>query len=241
MHTSIRSFVLIPAFVALMSLSRGVSAEALANITIDQIAADKLGTWTLLAADGSTRTSADLTGDPRRFTAGISDFGQVTFSVMPPAGMTARITVFRGGDQIATTDSRQFSFTVYPNDNYRFIVKYWIAATGTLGVISNPQGIVFRIEAETGRTLRGKTPWSFTQLPVGKYSVYANATETCYSPAPQSVSIENEDRKVVTLSLTCNNAVGEFDTVERVRPSKRTIVERVAAREARRKALHLTN
>jgi hypothetical protein len=239
-RTRISAFIFFLSASSFLHVPNG-SAASLANIVIDQVSAGSVGTWTMLAADGSTRTSDTATADPRKYSAGISDFGPMTFSVVPPSGMSARITVYRGGEQVAVTDSRQYSFHVYPNDSYRFVVKYWVGATGTLGVISNPQGIIFRAIAEGGKTYRGVTPASFTNLPVGKYSIYSNPTAACTSSAPQSVTLGNEDRKVITLSMSCDNASGEYEAPVRVRPSKRNIVERVAEREARRKTRHMIN
>ncbi|MEQ1849103.1 MAG: hypothetical protein ABL890_00765 [Candidatus Peribacteraceae bacterium] len=237
---TIRTLVLVTLFAPSVALfAPQVSAASLANVVIEQISPDAYGTWSLLAADGSRRNSQTEITDPKKYSAGISDFGPMTLSVTPPAGMTARITVYRGGEQLAVTDSRQHSFHMYPNDSYRFIIKYWVATTGTLGVISEPQGVTFRIESEAGRTYRAVTPKSFTNLPTGKYSIYANATAECVMPAPQSVELTNEARKVVTLSMSCDNASAKVDEPVRIRPTKRKLVESVASREARRKATHL--
>lgn len=238
---SARTLSLLVGTIAALTVIPAVSAETPASVTIEQVSASDYGTWTLLSANGTSRVSTDLTTDPRRYATTIADFGQMILGVQPPSGMQTRISVYQGGFQIGTVDGRQHAFTLNPSESYRFVIQYYIGATGTMGVISDPQGVIFRVKADNGRTYRGKTPWAFTELPIGKYTIYANGNDTCFRPAPKNVQLKPEQRLTVELSLTCEGAEDSFYTVERVRPSKRSILDAVKVREAMRKTRHLLN
>jgi len=222
-------------FALVLALPSLAHAQALlSSMTIEQTSASQLGTWTLIYGDGTSLSSADEGIDPIRFTSGLSKFGPVVLRVNSPSGVVARISVYRGNEFVTQTDSQQFTFELFPNIQYRFVVQYRLAQLGTLGVISDIQGIVFRVKSLGGRTYRGKTPWSRMNLPVGDYTVYSNPAPGCFRPAPLNVKVEAEKRNIVTISQTCENAKDDI-TVERVRPSKRSLVEGVTIREAQRR------
>lgn len=222
------------AFFAISYMSSAIAAE-LSSLTIEQVSPSKIGVWTLLRADGGSITSADPTNDPHKYTAGISNFGQMVLRVSPPAGMVAKISVYTGEELIAETASQQHAFTLLPGLNFRFIVQYRLANMGLLGVISELKGVTFKMKSADGRTYRAVTPKAWNSLPIGKYTIYANALPGCFKPAPQNVEVKMEERTVVSISQTCEGAEGTFSTVERVRPSKRTIQNDVLIREARRR------
>lgn len=203
-----------------------------ASIKIEQLSPSTYGTWTLLSADGSSRSSADEGVDPKGgFTIGLSDFGQTTLSVSSPPGMSALISVYRGGDLIKEVASQQYSFPLYANDNFRFLIKYSLSRVGSLGVTSEPSALRFRMKGPTGKVFTATTPFTFKSLPAGKYSLYFPKTENCLQPAVKSVDVAPEERNTTNVTLTCN--VGEEDSVDRSRVSKRTLRNYVEAREVK--------
>lgn len=203
-----------------------------AGIKIEQLSPSSYGTWTLLSADGSSRSSLDKGVSPTGgFTIALSEFGQTTLSVTSPPGMSASISVYRGGDLIKEVTSQQYSFPLYANDNFRFVIKYSFSRLGSLGITSEPTTLRFRMKGPTGRTFTAVTPFTFKNLPAGKYSLYFPKTETCLQPAVQTVDVAPEERNTTKVTLTCN--VAEEDKIDRSRVSKRTLREYVKAREVR--------
>ncbi len=224
---------------ALLSLSLSAFAFATpafaapqASIKIEQLSPSTYGTWTLLSADGSSRSSVDKGVDPTGgFTMALTEFGQTTLSVTSPPGMSAKISVYRGGDLIKEVTSQQYSFPLYANDNFRFLIKYSLSRVGSLGVTSDPTTLRFRMKGPTGRIFTAKTPFTFKNLPAGKYSLYFPKTDDCLQPAVQTVDVAPEERNTTKVTLTCN--VAEEDNVDRSRVSKRTLREYVEAREVK--------
>lgn len=224
---------------ALLSLSLSVFAFATpalaspqASIKIEQLSPSTYGTWTLLSADGSSRSSTDKGVDPTGgFTIGLTEFGQTTLSVTSPPGMSAKISVYRGGDLIKEVTSQQYSFPLYANDNFRFLIKYSLSRVGSLGVTSEPGTLRFRMKGPTGRIFTATTPHTFKNIPAGKYSLYFPKTETCLQPAVKTVDVAPEQRNTTNITLTCN--VAEEEKVDRNRVSKRTLREYVEAREVK--------
>lgn len=225
-----------PLFVGLIvSLFVGVTpalAATQASIKIEQLSPNSYGTWTLLSADGSSRSSKDSgvtpTGD---FAMALTEFGQTTLSVTPPPGMSAIISVYRGGDFLQDVTTQQYSFPLYTNDNVRFLIKYSMSRVGTLGITSEPNSQRFRMKGPTGRNFSAKTPYTFKQLPAGKYSLYFAKTDKCIQPAVQTIEVKPEQRNAAKVTLMCN--VVEDVQVDRSRISKRTLREYVEQREVK--------
>ncbi len=209
-----------------------VSAGTQAAIKIEQLSASSFGTWTLLSANGSSRTSkdkgVDVTGG---FTAALTEFGQTTLTVTAPAGMSVSISVYHGGDLVKEVTSNQYSFPLYTNDNYRFVIKYSLSRTGSLGVTSEPGQLRFRMKGPTSRNYSAVTPFTFKELPAGKYSLYFPKTQDCLQPAVQTIDVQPGQRNTTNVSLTCNVAAEE--NVDRSRVSKRTLFEYVQTRETK--------
>ncbi|MBP9850632.1 MAG: hypothetical protein KBC47_02985 [Candidatus Peribacteraceae bacterium] len=221
--------------VALITLSSGVpavNAAAQASITIEQLSPSVYGTWTLLSGDGSSRSSkddgVDRTGG---FSMALTELGQTTLSVIPPPGMSAVISVYNGGELVQNIDSQQYSFPLYTNSKYRFVIRYSLTRLGTLGVTSDPTPLRFRMKGPSGRTYVGRTPHTFKNLPAGKYSLYFPKTDECLQPAVQTIDVEPEKRNTTLVTLRCN--VEEEENVDRSRISRRTLREYVEAREVK--------
>lgn len=207
-------------------------AGAQASIKIEQLSPTSYGTWTLLSADGSSRSSTDQKNSTNGNAAlSVTEFGQMTLSVTAPPGMSVDITVYRGNDIISEIAAPQHSFPVYPNDQYRFIIKYSLSRLGSFGVTSEPSRVRFRMKGPSGRNYSATTPHTFNKLPAGTYSLYFPKTAGCLQPAVQTVDVQPEQRNTKSISLPCN--VAEDASVDRSRVSKRTLYEYVKAREVK--------
>ena len=214
------------------SLVIGVPAFAAsqASVTIDQISGGSLGTWTLLFEDGSSRTSSEAGVNKKNYSLGLTEFGQATLSLVTPQGMSATISVYRGGDLVEKVDATQYSFALYPNDRVRFLVQYSLARTGSLGITSEPSGVKIRIKGSSGKAYNAISPYTFVNLPAGRYSVTMGATDKCVQPAPQAVVVKPEERNTIRVTLNCEKAKPK-STVSTARPTKRSLVEYVEQRE----------
>lgn len=219
----------------LVSLSFGVpavNAATQASVKIEQLSPSAYGAWTLLSGDGNSRSSKDKGVDPMgNFTMALTEFGQTTLSVIPPPGMSAVISVYHGSELVTQVDSRQYSFPLYANGNYRFLIKYSLSRLGSLGVTSDPTPLRFRLKGPSGRTYVGRTPHTFKNLPAGKYSLYFPKTDTCLQPAVQTIEVEPEKRNTTLVTLRCN--IEEEEKVDRSRVSRRTLREYAKAREVK--------
>lgn len=211
------------------SFSQFSDAALQGSIKIEQLSASTTGVWTLLSQDGTAITSNDEGVDRNNYSFAITRFGQTTLSVVPPPGMSARISAYRGGELIATTDSQQYSFELVSNDNYRFVIQYALSKLGSLGVTSEPSGLRFRMRGPSGRTYSGTSPKTFDNLPIGRYTVMFAASEGCLQPPRKNGVVKTEERNVVHVSQTCT--VETEDNVDRSRTSKRTLREYAEERE----------
>lgn len=216
----------------LLSSSMPLTAVAAtqASIRVEQLSGGSVGEWTLLSANGDSISSKDAGVDKHTYTVGISEFGQNTLSVVAPAGMSASISVYRGGDLITKVDSPQYSFTLFTNDNYRFVVQYSVSREGSLGITSEPSNVKFRLKGPD-RVRAGQTSAGFEKLPAGRYTVYFQATKDCVSPAPKSVVVKPGERNVLHVTLTCEDKTEV--KVDSSRISKRSIRQYVEEREAK--------
>lgn len=204
-----------------------------ASIKVEQLSASQYGVWTLISGDGSSKASTDEGVDRLNYSFGLTEFGPTTLSVKAPAGMSTKISVYRGGDLIEMSTSNQYSFNIYANDNYRFIVQYSLTRVGSLGVTSDPSPLRFRMKGPSGRTLTATTPHTFQNLPAGKYSLSFGKTDTCLAPAVQTVKVEPEQRNTTMVTLPCN--IVEEQNVDRTRVSKRTLQEYAKEREMKKR------
>lgn len=205
-------------------------ASSKASVTIQQISGKSLGSWILNAANGTMRSSTDLGVNLANHALGLTEFGPATLAVSPPNGMSAKISVYRGGELIKIVDLPQYSFTLYPNDNYRFLVQYSLDRLGSFGVTSDPSGVRFRMKGRGTKTYSAVTPFTFKNIPTGQYSLSMSAPAGCIQPAPHSAFVENEKRNTVHITVSCQkNQTGS--TVDRIRPTKRSLVEHAEERE----------
>ncbi|MDD5055392.1 MAG: hypothetical protein PHZ00_03940 [Candidatus Peribacteraceae bacterium] len=237
-HISILSLsILTVAAMPLTALSRQTAVktgQVRATLAVEQISPSRLGSWTILSGENPPLSSSDDGVDKTRYSFSLTSFGPTVISVVPPPGMSAAITIYRGGTIVTKTTVPQFSFNLLPNDNYRFLVQYSLARLSGLGVTSEPSGAKFRIKAPTGRFYGGVTPADFTNLPAGKYSLLFGRTGDCLLPPPRSIVLKPDQRNIINVKMTC--------TVEETGPeiirssvTKRSIRQIVEEREAKKR------
>ncbi len=184
----------------------------------------------LLSGNGTTHSSSDPGVSNANYSFGLTDFGPVTLIATPPNGMATKISIYRGGDLVKTIDLPQYSFTLYPNDTYRFLVQYSLSRLGTVGLTSDPSGVRFRMKGRGTRTYSGVTPFTVKNIPSGSYSVLMSAPEGCYQPRPHTAVISPDTRIAVHVTINCEkNQSGS--TVQRIRPTKRALTEYAEQRE----------
>lgn len=228
------NFVLLSAVLAVGTLAcLPVTTHAAIQgvVTIDQLTPDKPGTWTLLAADGTTRSSADANVDPKSYSYTVSEVGQMVLSVTVPEGMSSKISIYRNGELTKTINTQQIEFELFPNDKYRFLIQYAYTKLGSLGITSDPSGLVFRVTGP--KRLTGKTPKTFTNLPAGRYTIYFDRVGSkCVKPAPQTVALTPETRTTRLITIPCNVEAAEEEAV-RTGPNRRALREQVEARESK--------
>lgn len=220
------------AFVILGTALCGAPALAVMQgaVRIDQISPKSFGTWTLFSASGTVRTSNDAGINKKSQSFGLSEFGPTTLSVKPPAGMSAKISVYRGNELTKVIDTPQHSFVLYPNGNERFLIQYALSRLGSVGVTSDPPHVRFRMKGPTSKIYAAATPFTFVNIPVGQYSILMAATPECLQPAPHSAIVASEQRNTVHITLNCERQTAS-DGMERVRPTKRTLTEYAQDRE----------
>lgn len=202
------------------------------SIKIEQVSPTQYGTWTFLYQDGSSITSSDPTIDPKNHVFTVTEFTPMTISVVPPAGMSAKINIYRNGDLTKTETSQQFSFTPYANESYRFLIQYSYSRMGSVGVTSMPSGLRFRMKGPTTRVFTAVTPHTFKNIPAGRYTLYFPSTPDCTSPAPHSVAVEPEKRTTANISLICST-VSSAPLYSKPLVSRRALIQSVENRETR--------
>lgn len=233
MSMTYRTSTLLTFSVSMFLVATPAFAGTQANIKIEQLSPSEYGTWTLLSEDGSSRSSKDKGVTPNGgLSLGVTEFGQTTLSVIAPPGMSAVISVYRGDELLQSVTSTQYSFPVHVNDNYRFLIKYSLSRLGSLGITSEPNFLRFRMKGPSGRNYSAKTPYTFKNLPAGKYSVYFAKTDSCIQPAVQTIEVEPQQRNTAKITLNCN-AAQETEAVDTSRVSKRTLREYVQKRETK--------
>jgi hypothetical protein len=230
---SVLATVVIPC-TALTRETTAESGQVRATLAVEQISPSRLGSWTILSGDNPSLSSSDAGVDKSRYSFSLTSFGPTVLSVVAPPGMTAAITVYRGGDIVTKTALPQYSFDLLPNDNYRFLVQYSVASLSSLGVTSDPSGAKFRIKAPTGRFYGGVTPADFSNLPSGKYSLLFGRTGNCLLPPPRSIVLKPDQRNVINVKMTCTVAENEAEPI-RSSVTKRSIRQLVEEREAKKR------
>ncbi len=211
-------------------------AELQASVQIEQLSPATLGSWTFFSASNSTKSSKDKGVDPKRTAFSIKEFGTVTLAAKLPAGMKSTISIFRNGTLSSSKDTTQVTMNLYPNDTVRFVIKYSYSNVGTFGVTSNPTGAPLTLKGPDGFVAKAKAPYTFTNLPAGKYTIVADAISGCFTSPPYNRNIEQDKRVTIHIDLPCTAKSDADAAVDTSRLSKRAIQEAARLREALRAA-----
>jgi len=225
---------LVSAALIAATVSPSALAAVQASLRIDQVSPSSYGVWTLIPASGDAITSSDPGVDRVSYSFGLSEFGPLTLTVAPPPGMVVKISTYRGGDLIESKETPQVSVNLFPNDNYRFLIRYSLSRLGSLGVTSDPSAIRFRMRGPTRKVYTAITPYTFANIPEGRYMITFPAPEGCLQPPPHAVIVEPGRRNVTHVTFPCNlDEQNSTESGSSARKSKRELREEVETRESR--------
>lgn len=213
-----------------------VHADTSAVIVIDQISPKEYGPWQMFSGDAILASTSNPNVSKKHYTFSSSHYGPATFSLTNPPGMSSTIQVYRGTDLVLTSDTPQVNISLVPNDTIRIIVQYARTSLGTMGVTTAPSNVHVMIKGPDGKERKALSPYTFTGLPAGRYTVSTpKPPEKCASAAPVTRAVESDKRLVVHLTLSCDqDDVSRRRERLRIRPTKRDIQNSVYLREAQR-------
>ncbi|MBP9773560.1 MAG: hypothetical protein KBD00_02935 [Candidatus Peribacteraceae bacterium] len=211
-------------------------ADLQASISIEQVSPALLGTWTFFSTDNTTKSSKDKGVDAKKTAFSFRQFGPVTLSIKQPAGMKSTVLIYRNGNLVSTKDTTQATVTLYPNDTLRFLIRYSFSNVGTLGITSIPTGAQLTVTGPDGFAAKARAPYTFKNLPAGKYTVIADQAKGCMTSPPYNRYVEQDKRVTLTIDLPCTAKTGTDIIIENSRQTKRAIQEAARLREALRAA-----
>lgn len=214
-------------------------AVAPTSVTVEQLSPTIVGSWIFSSSGSDLLQSTEPGVQQRKHVFTIPSRGQMTLTVIPPSGAGVKITTFKNGVQVGVSDVRHASATVENGDSWRFLVQYSTVSVGLLGITSTPFGISFKVKGPDGVTYVGKTPQSFENVPIGRYTIYMSAPKGCVIPPPISRKIKDGERVTAHIDFVCHARARE-----RVRPrrnSRRQIIEETNKRNAIEAARRLRN
>lgn len=199
----------------------GDAAPVIGTILIEQTSPmPALGTWTLLKPDHTT-----LKFTTASYTVEITEAGNYSVFMEPPAGMSAKMTLYKGETILQALNRPQISFVFAEGDALRVLVEQTLTRTGEIVVNSNPGGIPFRMEGPNKITVNDVTPFTLKDMPEGQYTVYYKPPG-CIAPRPQSFQLRKDGR--ITFSITIDCATLEVEEPEEPQnPEDKTITVRV--------------
>ena len=211
------------------------SAELQGTIAIEQVSPSSVGAWTFYGTDGVMTTSKDKGVSAKKHAFSLTQFGPVRLSVKPPPGMSSRVLVFRNGTQSSVEDLQQLTLTLYPGDSYRLVIQYAFTRLGSLGVTTTPTGVKVTLKGPGGRKYVATSPYTFTNLPAGKYTVSGAAIADCFASPLYNRNVEPEKRVTLQIDMPCGQPASTAEAGERdTRQSKRAIRQQAEQRELQR-------
>lgn len=216
----------VPAFAYAADLPAG---QAGAAIQIDQVSPADYGTWTFLFSDGEAKAGRGEVGKPSSESFSVSYTGSVTLATTLPAGMAAKIDVYKSGMLLKTIDLPQVAIELQSGDDYRFVIRYSYSRLGTLGITSEPNHGRFVMKGPTRRRFTGRTPKTYLNIPEGHYVITFRPLPGCVSPAPKTIIVEPNKRNVAKITIPCESK--ENESVQQRTSTKRSIMEAARLRE----------
>lgn len=136
--------------------------------------------------------------------------GDHTLFVTAPAGSTTTVELYMGETLLKREEIPQLSFTVGLDDHLRIVVRYKLAAFGTIGISTDPPGVPFVLDGPGDIKETGISPVTLEKMPVGSYGVRFSP-KGCNTPPPQGNELEHGQKIYFTLSLHCDTFEPERD------------------------------
>jgi hypothetical protein len=209
-----------------------IGAEGGGSTTIQQLSPKDIGGWALLYPGGVLK-SGDVSVNPLNQTVRPGS-GANVLSVRPPEGADTRISVYKNGTLTELVNSIQYNFEQDGSTDFLFIIQYSFGKQSTMGITSSPNGVTFRMKGPGGITLRGKTPATFKNLRIGRYTIYMNKIAGCAVPAPQNKVVKDDERVVVHIDMPCSTGNATTDAKPLI--SRRSLIRSVSDGNANRSA-----
>lgn len=225
-------FVLPIAFAVLLPLSAN-AATGTATLKIEQLSPKDIGRWTLFYEGGTLASNAVGVKNPKTHIA-YPPAGNMTIAVVPPSGASASISFYEGDQLIRKTNLQQMNVVTEEGKSYRFLVTYVYNKKGMLGITSEPTGIQFRMAGPDGKTYRGTTPHTFTNIPVGQYTITFNTLRGCTRARPANRNVGMNERVVFHMEFDCTSKRQRIVEQKRnAKPlsSRRALIDTVKERE----------
>ncbi|MEK7590631.1 MAG: S-layer homology domain-containing protein [Patescibacteria group bacterium] len=183
----------------LPTVADAASGAVIGSVTVEQNSpSGTLGTWTLLTPDQSSMKFSTAT-----YTADITLEGNYTLFAEPPEGMSAKVYLYKGDELIRMLDRPQISLVIAAGDNFRISITYILTRVGEVSIMSDPNGIPFRLEGPNKITVNDVTPYSLTSTPEGQYTVQY-MPPGCIHPRPQSLLLRKDGRLQFAMTVDCD-------------------------------------
>lgn len=179
-----------------------LTALAADSVTVEHNSPSRIGKWVLYYPGGVLHDD-DINVNKMKQTV-YPKPGELTLSIVPPAGATLTISVYKDDELIKKEEGQQISATSEEGHSYRFYVQYAFTKQGTIGVTSVPNGILVRLVRSDGRRFIGRTPKTFENMYAGQYAVYVNAAPGCAKPRPYTKLLKEGERLVINVELPCD-------------------------------------
>lgn len=187
------------------------SGTIINTVTIEQTGpSGTVGSWTLLTPDQTSLKFSTAT-----HTISVYKTGNYTLFAQSPAGMSAKVFLYKGGALVTSVDRPQISFVIAEGDApLRITLNYVLSRTGNVSVNSDPSGIPFELKGPNDWSITGITPYAITSTPVGQY-VIQYLPPGCVQPKPQSQLLQKDGRLNFGIAISCATLqIDKEETVE---------------------------
>lgn len=132
--------------------------------------------------------------------------GNYTVIAAPPAGSTTEMQLWSGSLLVRTEPIPQISFPVSLTSHIKIVAIFSLSEFGTVGVTSDPPGIPFELQGPGSMKVKGVTPQTFSQTPIGNYGVRF-MPKGCPEPPPKADNLLNGLKVYLTVSIKCDTFI----------------------------------
>ncbi|MCK5018777.1 MAG: S-layer homology domain-containing protein [Candidatus Peribacteraceae bacterium] len=157
-----------------------------------------IGEWSLIKPDKNK-----LSRSKDQFTLEEAELGQYTLIVSPPEGAITNIHKFIDNDFIETANLPQMSFELDEGMEVTLRIEFTFTKIGMVSVNSDPSGLEFTMIGPNDTNIRGVTPKSYPDFPIGQYTVTYDELPDCASPKPVSDKLIKEGRINFNIKIAC--------------------------------------